>query len=354
MKFKLLLLLFPLILTAQSERWTYIYNGPGNYYDLANSIIYGTDGNIYIGGYSTGSGTSYDITAISLTSSGNERWVYTYDFGINAMDFAYDIIRGTDGNIYIAGTSDSMWGWSDFAIVSLTSSGAERWVYRHHSVSNAYGANSVVFGSDGNIYAAGSPPAISLTSTGQERWVYPDTAAFGLNDIVYGSDGNLYAAGYIQGTNTDVAVVSFTTTGNRRWIYQYNGSGNYNDIAYSIIYGSDGNIYIVGKSSTGLTTNDFLVISLTAAGGERWVYTYNGPGNNDDGAWSIARGADGNIYASGYSMNPTSDFTVISLSSSGSERWIYRVPGYARSIVTNPIGGLYATGDLNYKLVCCL
>jgi len=54
------------LLIAQTENWVYRYNGPGNYEDVANSIIYGADSNIYIAGASVGSGTSYDFVVISL------------------------------------------------------------------------------------------------------------------------------------------------------------------------------------------------------------------------------------------------------------------------------------------------
>ena len=50
---------------AGDENWIYRYNGPANDVDVANSIVYGSDGNIYAAGYSNGSG-NYDFTVISL------------------------------------------------------------------------------------------------------------------------------------------------------------------------------------------------------------------------------------------------------------------------------------------------
>ncbi|MGB3479109.1 MAG: hypothetical protein WBB67_08100 [bacterium] len=60
---------------------------------------------------------------------------------------------------------------------------------------------------------------------------------------------------------------------------------------------------------------DFTVIRLTADGNINGQYRYNGPGNDDDIACSIAYGADGNVYAAGSSIgnNTFKDIVVISL-----------------------------------------
>jgi hypothetical protein len=100
-----------------------------------------------------------------------------------------------------------------------------------------------------------------------------------------------------------------------RWVYRYNGPGNSWDEANSIVAGADGNVYAAGWSYDSLTGYDFTIISLTPSGGERWVYRYNGPGDRYDDAYSIVYGADGNIYAAGYSTGSGTgnDFTAISL-----------------------------------------
>lgn len=56
----------PLMLLAQIENWVYRYHGPGNYDDMAYSLAYGADGNIYAAGYSDGGSTYYDFTVVSL------------------------------------------------------------------------------------------------------------------------------------------------------------------------------------------------------------------------------------------------------------------------------------------------
>lgn len=61
----------PLILLAQTENWVYRYNGPGNGFDVAGSLVYGADGNIYAAGYSYGSGTDIDVNKLCKNNKAN-------------------------------------------------------------------------------------------------------------------------------------------------------------------------------------------------------------------------------------------------------------------------------------------
>ena len=74
-------------------------------------------------------------------------------------------------------------------------------------------------------------------------------------------------------------------------------------------------MYAAGISTGSGTSQDFTVISLTSTNAERWVYRHDGTGNFYDVAQAVAYGADGNVYAAGYTWNNGSlyDFTVISL-----------------------------------------
>ena len=335
--------IFTTISYAQTERWTYTFSDTGFWDDHANDLVYGSDGNIYIAGYSSiGYVLDNSFTVVSLTSSGTERWVYTYgDIAITTE--AHAIVYGMDNNIYATGEGDS------FAIISFTESGVERWIYNNPGKFNA-----IEYGLDDNIYVVGDPPVVSLTSSGTERWVFPsESLDVLLEDVVYGSDNNIYAAGCSLGVSYKPAVISFTPSGTKRWEYYYNDSigGGY-DVAHAIVYGLDGNIYIAGRTTQEPGFHNFLVISLTSSGTERWVYTYNGPGNRDDRAWSLDFGADGNIYVTGNSSIDIFELniTVISLTSSGTERWVYiyddanSTTDDAYDIIYGADGNIYVAG----------
>jgi len=344
-----------------TTNWINRYNGPGNSDDRANSLAYGTDGNIYAGGQSRGSGTN-DFTVISLNPIGSERWVYRKTNGM-----AYSLVYGTDDNIYAGGGAPGISSPSDLTVISLTPTGNESWVYQYNGQANRSDVSySLVYGADGNIYTAGycfnipyDPTAdlavISLTPTGAERWVYlyngPGDRDDWANSLAYGTDGSIYVAGfsgYVQASIYDFTVISLTSSGAENWVYRNPYGG-----AYSLVYGADGNIYAAGYSTGSGINDDFTVISLTSSGTQRWIYRYNGPGNSDDRANSLAYGTDGNIYIAGYSTGSgtNDDFTVISLTSSGTQRWVYRYNGpgngddRANSLAYGTDGNIYAAGN---------
>jgi hypothetical protein len=72
------------------------------------------------------------------------------------------------------------------------------------------------------------------------------------------------------------------------WVYRYNGPANsYSDEANAIVYGADGNIYAAGFSDNTNFDKDFFVVSLTSAGDTNWVYTYDAAAHQDDIAYSL-------------------------------------------------------------------
>ncbi len=352
------------------ERWVYRYNGPGGGDDAAWDLVYGADGSIYAAGYSSGVGTCRDFTVISLTATGSQRWVYRYNGPGDSSDCVRSLVYGGDGNIYAAGWSNGDTSGYDFCVISLTTNGAERWVYRYNGPANGYDeAKSLVYGSDGNVYAAGASDGdetdrdfvvVSLTPGGSRRWLYrydsPDSLADWANSLVYGIDGNVYAAGQscATGTSGDLVVVGLTSAGTQRWVYRYDYDGS-PDQANALVYGTDGSIYVVGQSYSTASEWDFVVIGLTSSGGERWVYRYNGSGNSQDIAHSVVYGADGNVYAAGesYDDGTGTDFIVVSLATDSTQRWLYRYNGpgnhedVAFSVVYGADDNIYA-GGLSY------
>ncbi len=335
----LIIVLFPITLNAQTERWKYQYNNsPYDGDDRPSCIVYGTDGNIYTAGYSQSS-TNDDLLVLSLTTAGDTNWTYRYNnAAANSFDRAYSIAYGADNNIYTTGVSVGG-GTSvrDLIVISLSNStGDTNWTYRYDAGFSTYDeGHDIVFGSDGNTYIAGWTDndfftILSLDNTGGERWfnIYDYTGSYDIaHSLVYGSDGNIYAAGFSLGNASDILVVSVDASGNFRWDYTYNGPGNSADSAYAIIYGADNNLYIAGTSYDNTTDVDFTVVSLDNAGNERWVYTYNNENaNGKDRAFSIVYGTDGNIYVAGdsYGTNTNYDFTIISLDTDGMERWVHK------------------------------
>lgn len=342
-------LIFTTISYAQTERWVYTYNGTGYWDDVARDIVYGLDGNIYAAGSSRSNFNLDDFTVISLSSSGSERWVYTNDWS-GSWDHAYGVTYGLDGNIYVAGGGDSSNIWRG-TVISLTPPGSERWIYRGNC--GALSGGSITYGSDGYIYGVAASQGVwSLTSSGAERWFYVDDSLVPSGDIVYGSDGHIYVPGVVYRSDPrwDFAVLSLTSNGIKRWLYTYNSIAGLSANAISICCGTDGNIYAVGYYYTDPITYEIMVASITPSGNERWIY---GTGTNyyTSPYYDIVYGSDGNLYSTVQLEDSVTHLAVISLTSSGSERWIYKdttgMAGSGVSIVYGSDDYIYATGIIH-------
>ncbi len=349
---------------AGVERWVYRYDGSEDDVDRAYSIATASDNNIYAAGGCDGLGYLGDFIVISLSDSGAERWLYRHNGPGNDQDCAFSVVAGSDGNLYVAGTSSDSASERYFLVVSLTDSGTERWVYRYEGVGEKWDrARCILAAPDGNVYAAGSSSSdlivVSLADSGGERWVYRYNGPGNGHDeawsIAMDSIGNIYAAGesYDTGTQGDLTVVSLTDSGTERWVYRYNGSGDDWDWAYSIAAGADGNVYAAGQSYGSGMYDDFTIVSLTDLGVERWVYLCSGPEVGEGWARCIAAQPGAGVYAVGQTrgMGTAGDFTAVSLTDSGVERWVYRYNGpgnnwdRASSVLIGSDGNLYAAGE---------
>ncbi|MEM2784158.1 MAG: T9SS type A sorting domain-containing protein [Nitrososphaerota archaeon] len=297
------------------------------------------------------------------------RWAYIYPyFQQHAASECNDIIIGDDENLYCVGRAST-----GFAVItSLTREGSQRWIFHGFDTisTTSENLNSIIFGSDNNIYAAGYrqltavgnyyPVIISLTSIGSIRWIYtvpdPCSTGLGFSSLIEGIDGNIYACGEFNG---NMGIVCISKQGTEIWKYEYNGTGNSdNEGAYSITQDTLGNLYVVGESYNSGTSWDFTVISLTNEGTLRWLYTYNGGAYPYyDCGYSIIYGGDGNIYTAGFTTTNSqnaSDFIVISLTPEGQERWIKSITGipnvqcdeYAYSIIYGEDGNIYTGGKI--------
>jgi uncharacterized delta-60 repeat protein len=351
--------------TAGNENWVYTYWAPSG--DIARAITYGLDGNIYAAGKIYQSGENNNFIVVSLNPSGDTNWVYLYDGADHGNDEANSIVYGLDNNIYATGFSIAS-ADADLIVISLSSAGDTNWVFRYPGPGGgAENGNSIVFGADSNLYVAGYSTSasyfdfiiMSLSTDGDTNWVYRYDGPLSGYDrgyaITYGTDDNIYASGYAAGIGTsyDFTVISLTHTATERWVYDYDGPGSSDDESYALVYGSDGNIYAAGYSEGSASSADFTVISIAGGGAERWIYRYNGPGDDWEEAYSIAYGADGNVYAAGYNalIDGSYNFIVTNLDKdTGDENWVYEYDGpgndddLANAIVCGDDGNLYAAG----------
>jgi len=194
----------------------------------------------------------------------NQVWQSNFNGPGNGWDYPYAMVLDNAGNIYITGESANG-NFYDCVTIKYNSSGVQQWAQTFNGSGNSTDlGKSIAVDASGNVYVAGQT-----------------TSATGLRDYL---------------------VIKYNSAGVQQWLRTYNGAGNANDNALSIAVDASGNIYVTGEASASVSF-DYATIKYNSAGAEQWVRFYNGPGNNWDGAYSLALDASGNIYVTGFSRS---------------------------------------------------
>ena len=348
------------------QQWVSIYNGTGNDDDVAYAITIDGSGNVYVTGSSRG--TYEDFATIKYNSSGIQVWAQRYNGPGNSQDIARSIAVDASGNVYVTGFSIGSGTGTDVATIKYNSSGAQQWVQRYNNSSNNFDAGyCLVLDGSVNIYVTGTSSldgtnfdclTVKYNSSGIQQWVqrYNGTA----NGWDYGSavtvdvSGNVYVTGNsaVNGTNHDILTIKYNPAGTQQWVQTYNGTGNSTDEAFAVAADGSGNVYVAGWSASSAINLDYASIKYNTSGAQQWVQRYDGPSNSNDQATSIAIDGTGNVYVTGYSYNAAliSDYVTIKYNSSGVQQWLQRYDGpgngedRASSIAVDASGNVYVTG----------
>jgi uncharacterized delta-60 repeat protein len=355
--------------------WVEYYNGPGNSEDRANDVEVDGSGNVYVTGYSQGSSTSSDYATVKYNSAGVEQWVERYNGVGNLDDRSYDLEIDDTGNIYVTGYSQGSGTSYDYVTVKYSSEGERKWVkiYNGSGNSDDFAYDLEVDGS-GNVYVTGYSigsgtsrdyATVKYNSIGIEQWVVRYNGTGNSNDGAYAIriDGscNIYVTGYSQGSGTsfDYATVKYNSAGIEQWVARYNGMGNSDDFANDLEVDSTGNTCVTGYSYGSDPYCDYATVKYNSDGVEQWVARYNGPGNSIDVANDAEVDDSGNVYVTGYSKGSGTssqtqiqpyDCTTVKYNSAGVEQWVsrYNYSGdtynIASALEIDGTGNIYITG----------
>ena len=234
-----------------------------------------------------------------------------------------------------------------------------QWVSRYNGPGYSYDySQSLAVDNSGNVYVTGwstgngtyvDYATIKYNSAGVQQWVQrydgPENDTDYVRSIAVDGQGNVYITGSSDGngTGSDYATIKYNSAGVQRWVARYNGPGNGNDDARSIAVDDSGNVYVTGGSIGTGTGWDYATIKYNSAGVQQWVQRYNSTGNGNENASSISVDGSGNVYVTG------SRYTTIKYNSSGVQQWIKTDGGVdATSIAVDDSGNVYVTGARVY------
>lgn len=248
-----------------SQQWVARYNGPGNHDDRARAIAVDSEGNVCVTGYSRGSGTNNDYATIRYSSYGQQQWAARYNGPGNGNDYAYDLVLDVTGNVYVTGYSrgsgvDIQY---DYATIKYNTSGQQQWVARYNGPGNLNDyAEAIALDSSGNVLVTGwswgsasyDYATVKYNNGGVEQWVARYNGPGNNSDVAYAvvsdNSGNVYVTGTSAGTPVtwNYTTVKYDSHGVQQWLARSYGPGNSKGDAYSVALDPLGNVYVTGRT----------------------------------------------------------------------------------------------------------
>ncbi len=356
---------------STGQEWVSRYNGTANSADWGYAVALDLSGNVYVTGYSTGSGTGKDCRTIKYNPAGDVLWTASFNGPVNGGDYSYAVFIDASGNVYITGRADYGTPLSDIITIKYNSDGVQQWLARYSGVSNGVDeGKSIQVDASGNVYVGGKTYvtgstydfiAIKYNSAGVQQWVStyngPGNNEDLVNSLAIDASGNVYVAGVSIGQNTgsDFTVVKYNSDGTESWVKRYNGTANGGDAAISVKVDASGNIYASGYTDRGAVSRyDMITVKYNTSGSQQWMSFYTGNGLIDDFATAMVLDANANVYVTGASASLTtsfdSNYATVKYNSDGVQQWAVNYSGpnnsvdVARSIFVDNSQNVYITG----------
>jgi len=361
--------LLPALLYSQVDTaWVRRYNGPPNSPDEAYAIAVDGTGNVYITGYSYGSGSARDYATVKYNALGVEQWVQRYNGPGNGDDEASSITKDGQSNVYVTGACYGSGTGYDYTTIKYYPNGDTAWIRIYNGPINGSDyARAIAVDDSGNVYVTGvingydaarDYATIKYNSNGDTVWtrIYngPANNADGAYALAVDDAGNVYVTGWSYGSGDDYLTVKYNSNGDTVWTRRYNGPTNFADCAVAITVDDAGNVYVTGGSQGVGSTypEDYATIKYNSSGVQQWVQRYNGPGDYVDEAYAIAVDDSGNVYVTGrsYASGTNYDYATIKYNPAGVQQWVQRYNGpgngydYAYSLALDGQENVYVTG----------
>ena len=234
------------IITAKYDtngniEWKRILGGTGN--DGGDAIAVDSSGNAYVFAHTESAGAgNYDMIVAKYNSSGSIQWQKTVGTGPGILEWSQGIAIDSSGNIYLAGYTTGSGvgaGSYDYLITKLNSSGAFQWSRTLGGSSLDY-ARAIAVDSSGNVYVTGETAStgtgmyegliVKYDTDGNIQWqriLYGSQNEF-LKGIGVDNSGNVYVGGRTasSGEGSDEFIIAKLPDDGT-------GTGTYGDFTYA-------------------------------------------------------------------------------------------------------------------------
>ena len=314
-----------ILLPVAARAWETTFGGEE--YDRGFSVIQTNDGNLVIAGEteSFGNGNN-DIYLIKSSRTGEPIWEKT--FGYSNSEVGYAVSECVNGDLIIAGVTSSFGpSYNDMYLLRTTADGELIWEQAIGG-ENEEVAYDLLESSDGGIIIVGrrgfSESDLCIVKTDENGAVlWEKTWQEGVARAVTETDnGNLVIAGHTGGdsdaSSHDVWIIGTDGNGDEEWSMFHPGDGD--NRAYDVMEASDGNFIICGYDHEGYGHGREDVFLLKVSNDGQFIWEREFGGDSDDRAYAAVHMTDGSIGICGetYSYGAgASDVYVVQTSDFG-------------------------------------
>lgn len=368
--------------------WVQAFNGAGKGNDLARDlVINNADGSVAVLGTSVGQELDTDLVTVKYDSSGVEKWTNYYDKD-HQSEFAGNIAKDPDGNIFITGSYDQegfvtlkytplgalhsmqqykgqarlaaltslptgemvvagiVWkkgGGLDMLTIKIKPNNSNKWESRHNVQGRVNGIEQLedmAVTSAGEVFLTGQSNG-SFTTLKYHR----DGSLLWLNRsphkdsrpraITLDPDQQAVVSGYgksMYDNFSDFKTVKYKDKGEESWAKSF-GEPAYFEKAEAVLTDAAGNVYVTGASEPSALDGeaDILTIKYDVNGMLQWISRYSGTGSGptNDRPMAMVIDTSGNVLVTGQSGNAAGglDYVTIKYNSNGKQLWAQRYNG---------------------------
>jgi uncharacterized delta-60 repeat protein len=258
-----------------SRKWLNRYDGPGNGGDIARAVAVDANNYVYVTGPSKGDGTDWDYCLIKYSPGGKQLWVKRWDSPYHANDGATDIALDRYNFPYVTGYSYRGGSNCDFITIKFSKIGPIKWVKRYDGPAGAPDVAWAIDVEGDGVFVAGSSATgrgdtdyaiIRYARGGARRWVKRWGFATGQHDVpnaIEVENKRVYVTGFSSraATSGDLHVLAMGMGGGHKWADRYNGPGNGFDQGNAVgVCPTTGNVYVVGGSGGVGSSSDYVTV----------------------------------------------------------------------------------------------